>query len=199
MDFTSANLTAGQLNAIVKKLGGHEAAMRFLRGELVVSVAAPREFPIWKTVTLGVHKSAGGYIKALKAAKHRIGDWANDILGKAEFTCAGMETDVDLVVLSVADLGFKEGARYSQICEKAVEMGLALCPAEVGPALRLAYTDQPRGEWVVIAMKAITDSHRGLLVFYLEHVRVELWLSGNLGRPDDFWSSDGRFVFVRRK
>ena len=35
--FASAGLTAGQLNAIVKKLGGHDSALRFLRGELTVS------------------------------------------------------------------------------------------------------------------------------------------------------------------
>lgn len=32
--FASAGLTAGQLNAIVKKLGGHDAALAFLRDEL---------------------------------------------------------------------------------------------------------------------------------------------------------------------
>ena len=36
-EFASAGLTAGQLNAIVKKLGGHEMALRFLRNELIVS------------------------------------------------------------------------------------------------------------------------------------------------------------------
>lgn len=35
--FASADLTAGQLNAIVKKVGGHDAALKFLRGELSVS------------------------------------------------------------------------------------------------------------------------------------------------------------------
>lgn len=34
--FASADLTVGQLNAIVKKLGGHEAALQFLRDELQV-------------------------------------------------------------------------------------------------------------------------------------------------------------------
>ncbi len=33
-EFASAGLTAGQLNAIVKRLGGHERALMFLRGEL---------------------------------------------------------------------------------------------------------------------------------------------------------------------
>lgn len=35
-EFASKDLTVGQLNAIVKKLGGHEEALRFLRGELEI-------------------------------------------------------------------------------------------------------------------------------------------------------------------
>lgn len=35
-EFASSNLTAGQLNAIVKNLGGEEGALRFLRGEMEV-------------------------------------------------------------------------------------------------------------------------------------------------------------------
>jgi len=34
-EFASANLTAGQLNAIVKKIGGYDRALRFLRDELI--------------------------------------------------------------------------------------------------------------------------------------------------------------------
>jgi len=36
-EFASADLTVGQLNAIVKKLGGHEGALRFLRGETLIA------------------------------------------------------------------------------------------------------------------------------------------------------------------
>jgi len=36
-EFASAGLTADQLNAIVKKLGGHDMALRFLRDEILVS------------------------------------------------------------------------------------------------------------------------------------------------------------------
>lgn len=45
MDFASQNLTAGQLNAIVKNLGGEEGALKFLRGELVVQPAVIPEPP----------------------------------------------------------------------------------------------------------------------------------------------------------
>lgn len=57
-EFASADLTAGQLNAIVKKLGGYEGALRFLRGELEVKPAEhvidcdvlPYELDGWKVV-----------------------------------------------------------------------------------------------------------------------------------------------------
>ena len=45
MDFASQNLTAGQLNAIVKNLGGEEGALKFLRGELTVQPAVIPEPP----------------------------------------------------------------------------------------------------------------------------------------------------------
>ncbi|MFZ2556178.1 MAG: hypothetical protein WAZ27_04580 [Minisyncoccia bacterium] len=199
MDFVSQNFTAGQLNAIVKKLGGEEAAMRFLRGELTVSAATttPREFSVWKTVKLGTCKTPDEYRKALKKGSYRIGDWGNDILGKTP--CAEEEQEVDLINLTVGELGFGKGASYKDICARAVELGLELCPAEVGPALRLSYKDQPRGEWVVIAMEAITDRDGGLRVFDVDHGGDELWLHGSIGHPDFHWHSDSRFVFVRRK
>ena len=200
MDFASANLTAGQLNAVVKKLGGDAGVQRFLRGELRVVETQKREFPIWKTVKLGVHKTPAEYRKALEAGNHRSGGWVNEIFDKPVCTCADKETDVDLVVLSVGDLGFKEGALYSQICDKAVAVGLEVCPAEVGPALRLAYGDQPRGERLIIATKPFTGSGDDLDLFVMEvSGGGGLWLRGDCGPSDRFWEPDRRFVFVAPK
>lgn len=198
MDFVSHNLTAGQLNAIVKKLGGEEAAMRFLRGELTVSARAttPREFSVWKTVKLGTCKTPDEYRKALKYGSCRINDWGNDILGKTP--CAA-EEEVDLINLTVGELGFGKRASYKDICARAVELGLELCPAEVGPALRLSYKDQPRGEWIVIAMEAITDRVGDLRLFFVVRGEGEPWLLVSCGHPDRHWSADRRFVFVRRR
>ncbi len=197
MGFASQNLTAGQLNAIVKKLGGEQDALRFLRGELVVSAAKPVEMPVWKTVKLGTCKTPDEYRKALKSAGRRISDWGDDILGR--ILCFKEEVDLDLVVLSVADLGFKSGDRYADICAKAQGLGLELCPAEVGPALRLQSGDQPKGQWLRIAMEAITDRDGDFSIFNVEHDDDELWLRGNDGHPDYVWDADCRFVFGRRK
>jgi hypothetical protein len=200
MDFASANLTAGQLNAVVKKLGGEAGVQRFLRGELTVVETEPRDFPVWKTVRLGVHKTADAYRKALGAGRHRSGEWVNDFLGNPAYACASEETDVDLAVVSVEELGFAKGALYSQICEKAQTMGLDLCPAEVGPALRLAYPNQPKGERLMIATKPFADSGDELDLFAMEvSGGGGLWLRGDCGPADRYWEPDRRFVFVRRR
>jgi hypothetical protein len=154
-------------------------------------------FPVWKTLKLGTHKTPAAYRKVLKSAGRRVSDWVNEILNKV--VVAPTEMDLDLVVCSVAELGFTNGARYDAICARGTELGLDLCPAEVGPALRLAYTDQPRGEWLVIAMDALTDSDGGGSIFRVEHDRDELWLYADCGNPDDVWYADHRFVFARRK
>ena len=189
---------SGPLTDLIQKLSGEDGASwsralnKMLRKENPWDMAA-----VWKTITLGAYKTPAAYRKALTAAGHKIGSWGDEILGR--ITCAKQETEVDLVALSVGDLGFKDGAYYKDICAKAIEMGLELCPAEVGPALRLAYNDQPRGEWLRIAMDAITGRGGCRGLFAVDYDRDELWLDDHDGHPDHFWSADGRFVFVRRK
>ena len=138
-------LTLGQVEAIVNKLGGMDGVQRFLRGELVIK---PTEctFKTWKTIKLGTGlKTADDFRKALKKADCNISDWANDIIGKSAFSVSPEEVDAELVVVSVAELGFKNGATCADIYKRAEELGLALCPNEVGPQLRLQYKDQPNG------------------------------------------------------
>lgn len=158
------------------------------------------DFKIWKTIKLGTGlKNAKDFRKALKKSKMRIGDWGNDILGQSAFTASDTEKDIDLVNISVAELGFKGGATRKDIYDRALELGLRLCPAEVGPQLRLQYADQPKGEWLRVAMEPISDSDGGLVVFVVEHVGGELWLDGGRGHPDYFCLGVVRFVFLRSK
>ncbi len=183
--------------AVINKLGGEEAAESFLRGELVVK-QVEKIFKLWKTIKLGTHKNADEIRKSLKTNGHNIGDWANDILGKMEISKT--EEEVNLVVATVRELGFKNGANYADICKKAQELGLELCPAEVGPQLRLQYTNQPKGEWLIIAMEAISGSDGVLSVWNVERSDGgESWLDSYCGRADYGWVADGSFVFVSRK
>ncbi|MFZ2556179.1 MAG: hypothetical protein WAZ27_04585 [Minisyncoccia bacterium] len=129
--------------------------------------------------------------------KMRISGYAEDILKKTKVEAT--PANAELVIVSVAQLGFQNGATTKEIHDKAKKLGLDLAPAEVGPHLRLQYKDQPQGEWLVVGMEAITDRDGGLGVFHVEHDGDGLWLVDIYGHPDSHWSSDDRFVFVRRK
>src|ERR1700694_4297434 len=111
------------------------------------------KFPVWKTIKLGTQRSPDAYQTAMENSGMKIGSWAQEILEKVDVS--SMEINIDLVNTSVGELGFMDGADYSAICERALEVGLELCPAEVGPALRLICSAQAKGEWLAIAMKAL--------------------------------------------
>ena len=154
----------------------------------------------WKTIKLGTGlKSADNFRVTIKQVGMRISGWANDILGKSAFETSPCEGEIELVVASVAELGFKDGATLKNIYLRAKELGLDICPPEVGPQLRLQYTDQPNGEWLVIAMEPITDSDGYLSLFIVAHDDDERWLGASHGNPGRFWLGSYRFVFLRRK
>lgn len=198
MKYNELNL--GQIEALVNKLGGMDGVQRFLSGELIVS-AATKVWNVWKKIKLGTGpKNADDFRTALKQADCNIGDWGNDILGKPAFTVSPEETEVELVNVSVAELGFKDGATRADIYKRANELGLDLCPNEVGPQLRLQYKDQPKGEWLLIAMEPITVSGGDLDVFDVRRdVDGRRWLIANCGDAGRVWDAFSRWVFVRRK
>jgi hypothetical protein len=194
-----AKLDLGTIEAVINKLGGMEGVERFLRDELVVKMPE-RVWKTWKTVKIGTFKNVDEIRQALKAGGHFIGDWANDILGKPAFKVSETEQDVELVNVSVEELGFKQGACYADICKRALELGLDLCLAEVGPQLRLQWKDQSKGTYVVVAMEAITVSVGNLGVFGVgRYDDGEQYLDANLGDAGYVWRAYYRFVFLRRK
>ncbi|HBE90592.1 MAG TPA: hypothetical protein DDW41_05270 [Candidatus Andersenbacteria bacterium] len=172
----------------------------FLMGRRTLAIVATPNWKVWKTIRIGTGiKNGKGFCSELEKDDCRMGSQDRAMLGQKVFTVATEETKVDLVRLSVADLGFKECARYDAICARAIEMGLELCPAEVGPQLRWQYPDQPLGEWLVIAMEAICDSDGNLRVFLVWHNDAGLWLHSEHGWLGSLWFPDDRFVFRARK
>ena len=198
------------LTEAVLELGGTDDDMRrigtdpMLRAQLAQIIVKSGQvtdlaFPIWKPIKLGTGlKTADDFRRALKQAKMEIGRWSNDLLGKSAFTVSETEMDVDLVVVSVKKLGFKQGAYRRDIVVKALELGFQLCFAEVGPQLRLQYPDQPRNERLIIGMEPIVDSDGYLRIFSIGRDSSEHWLDSIIGNPADlFWSASHRFVFIR--
>lgn len=121
-------------------------------------------------------------------------DWGKDILQKTEFSKESKE--YDLVRFSVAQLGFPNGATIEKIYKKAEELGLELCPAEVGPLLRLQSKIK---DWTSIAMEQVSDRDGDPNIFHLVSDGDQLRLYGSIARSDEQWDSSYQFVFRFRK
>jgi len=149
-----------------------------------------------KTVKLGT-----GTMDALRLAISdegmQIGKWANDIIDKQSFRIYRNETTLDLVIKSVLELGFNSGANFNQIYQSACRIGLSKCPPETGPQLRLQYHDQPKNEWLVLAMDYIIDSTGEPRMFLVGHNDRGRWLIGDFGHAEHIYGKNKLFVFAK--
>ena len=140
-----------------------------------------------------------------------LSDYGKDILQKTEFS-KSKET-YDLVQFTVEQLGFPQGATTAEIWGteddkdehgnpapftkgKMTELGLDLCPAEVGPLLRLVYKGT---DWKLIAMQQISGRGGSPFVFSLGADDDWLRLHAYCARPSFRWSGSHQFVFRSRK
>ena len=88
------------------------------------------------------------------------------LLNSRDFTTLEESEDIKLVGLSGADLGFSDTARGYQICQKAQELGLDLCPVEVGPHFRL---QNQKSVFMCVGIEPIVSYESGeSCIFYLE-------------------------------
>jgi hypothetical protein len=122
---------------------------------------------IKKTITLGTIKSADAYRNISRNLNYGL-EKANRLLDLVSF--AQQETQVTVCILTVRDLGFSKSVTYTQVCQRALQMGYQLCPAEVGPALRLQCKHQPNWVPFDIAMKPITGNDGYTYIFSVEHL-----------------------------
>jgi hypothetical protein len=172
------------------------------------------ETSIWKTITVGGSKGVNAIRAAIETAPCSIwfSEEADEILGRPAFPFIKAPVELDLVVLSVSELGFGNPASSDDaelgasvqvslrdIYVRAVSLGFELCPAEVGPALRLDYLDQPLGEFLHIAMKPVARYTGELVNFVIGGGGLGLLLVGGNGDPDVIQPGVVSFVFVRPK
>ena len=135
----------------------------------------------------------------LKKKKINVSSYAEDMLKSKDFTVSQSLESLTLVRLKVKDLGFTREPTTDEIYAKEKKLGLELCPAEVGPHLRLQYEDQPLGEWFYIAMKQISARDGDPYVFELARDDDGPWLGDDWAPPDSPWPLGPEFVFCLRK
>ena len=90
-----------------------------------------------------------------------------------------------------------ETASLGQIYARAQQLGFGLAAAEIAPQLRLQYTDQPTGEFLIIGMEPIKRWKGELVILTVANGGAGLLLIGQDGSADAQISVVSRFLFVR--
>ncbi|MFD1848896.1 helicase [Oceanobacillus bengalensis] len=132
------------------------------------------------------------------------------LFSEDKFTTSDTKYTLKIVELAIRDLGFPRGATMPQIYKRANELGLELCPLELGPHLRLAYLDQPEGYSgkpslrheapsgsITIASDIISEDDNFPKGFYLRKMSDVLWLRGYIADHLHIWSPDDYFIFCQ--
>jgi len=130
------------------------------------------------------------------------------LFGSDRFSTSATPYSVTTIELTVRDLGFSQGFAISEIHARTIALGLALCPIELGPHLRLHYLDQLEGYWgkplpqhrapygsITIASGQITEVDDFPKGFYLRCIQGEFWLRGYRSGPEHVWKPDDHFIF----
>lgn len=199
--FASKDLTVGQLNAIVKKLGGYEGALRFLRGEL--TVAEPER--AWRgkdgfiTFTLTSDGTTGsGWITRLESKGFRVSDYAQQLLTSPDFAPT---TDVTYEVTVLKGMLWHDSERITEnIHIEAKRRGLAKPNPEIACLIRERFSDrdiEDMGFWWIVTMHELIGKPGDFPeLLRAGHVDGGRWLFADRGRHFAGWCRECGFVFV---
>jgi hypothetical protein len=183
---------------IAAALGGAKVSTAVAQIDLPLDQALIANLPTWKTVSLGTFASALGLMTALDDAHIAVGDLADEALHRPAFAVASSKSDVDVVVVSAAQLGVGDnGASLRDILERAKRLGFDICPPEVAAQLRLQYLDQPVGEVLDVAMAPITTYGGRPVSLALANGGAGLMLIGYIVKADAIVPQGRKFVFAR--
>lgn len=148
-------------------------------------------------------------LQRLRESSVQLNRAAGMLFEDDRFVTLGQGQVVEIAVRSVAELGFEQGATYGQLIGRALESGLAECPLELGPHLRMQYRDQPEGSAgqpatqhrapsgaITVASPALDEHEETPKGFYLRRIDGVLWLRGYWSWPGHVWSPEDLLVFA---
>lgn len=200
-EFASAGLTAGQLNAIVKKLGGHDMALRFLRDELSVSEPTrswrEEDGVIYFSVTSD-GTTGEDWIKRLEGNGFRVGDYAKQVLRSTDFKpTSGVTTEVAVL----KGMLFEDQSRItSKIRAEADKRKLSKPNAELACLIREKFTDKEIEVmgllWIVAMHEPIKDSAGAPRLLLASRDDGGPWLRAYYDLPGDWWGRGRGFAFA---
>jgi hypothetical protein len=156
----------------------------------------------------GVEKPA--LLQGLRAHKIQLNRAADMLFEDHRFVPLDQRHVVEIAMVSVAEVGFSEGATYAKLVARALESGLVECPLELGPHLRIQFLDQSEGAAaltathgrvppgaITVASSPLDERDETPKGFYLRRIDGVLWLRGYWSWPGHVWSPEDILVFAR--
>ncbi len=200
-EFASADLTVGQINAIVKKLGGYEGALRFLRGETLITEPERKwreengiiYFSVTSDGTTGEE-----WITRLGSKGLRVGDYAKSVLCSKDFKpTSGVTTEIAIL----KGMLFEDSNRVTKkIRTEAESRKLTKPNAEVTCLIRENFSDEEIEAmglyWVVVMHEPIKDSGGFPALLDVRRGDDGSWLGADYDYPDRRWGRGGGLAFV---
>jgi hypothetical protein len=164
---------------------------------------------ISRTIEVGGF-TKGELIEKLQQSSILINEYGERLMADDKFTTSETKYRLQIVELTVGNLGFPDGATLDQIFKRANELDLELCPMELGPYLRLEYLDQSEGfsgnpfqkhqapsGSITIASEILTEDDDFPKGFYLRRINGVLWLRGYIADHLHVWNPEDRFIFCK--
>lgn len=140
-----------------------------------------------------------------------MNEYGKKLITDDKFTTSDKKYSLKTVELTVGNLGFPAGANTEQIFKRAEELGLKLCPLELGPQLRMGYLDQTEGSSsnslqkqqapsgsITIASEILTEDDNFPKGFYLRRINGILWLRGYCTDHLHVWNPNDHFIFCQK-
>lgn len=204
-EFTLAGLTTEQLEAIVKKLGGHDGALKFLGEDTTVTSPLPAPLQKWRKENGIIYFSVTSdgttgkeWVKRLKQKGISVGDNAKRLLCSKRFKpTSGVTTEIALLKSAVLKVNNRI---TSAIRAFAAEHKLEAPNAEVVCLIRENLSDKEilaMGLTAIAVMhQPIKDSDGGLSLLSMSRSINGSWLGTYYGESNVRWDNLRRFAFA---
>jgi hypothetical protein len=156
---------------------------------------------IWKILERLPYTSGSEYCKALEERGYRLSDWIIDVVSKLDFDIGATEWPLQLVRVRLDTLGFSEPTTLENFYKSAALAGFERCPVEAALALRFNYDEQPKGEWlrVAIDMDKMIDSDGVPHLPKLGSALNRLYLETYWAYPHAVFHPHNEFVMIDRR
>ena len=148
-------------------------------------------------LTLG-RRRLSELVAELRREDVRLNAYAEELLARGGVGVAPEPAPVRVEVHSVGALGWSEGAALNEVLRDVVGHGLAPCPLEVAPVLRLVWRAHALSPRITVASERAHPDPAVPRGFYLYDDADGCWLRGYVASDDWVAGPEERLALVRR-